>query len=249
MKRSVVRKTIIIVDSIDAAAKVVALTPPSPPPLSRTASTTQQSTFQFPPRRRKSCRSSISNNILLPCAASVLGVLIRRPSFQQYHHRNVKQIRNKLGQQDQKSFPVSFDYTGDDAEEVAHPAIQYGATIPEGLPKTLILPKFWNPPKFGGDVRQYLGHGALLTPEKAASIGSFYHRGDDSEQHETILVGIASYRDPECRKTVQNLYLRAKHPLRIRTVVVDQLRAGDASCLPSISELEPSCQENPKQVI
>jgi [Skp1-protein]-hydroxyproline N-acetylglucosaminyltransferase len=39
---------------------------------------------------------------------------------------------------------------------------------------------------------------------------------------ETIFVALASYRDPECLPTLQDLYQRAKYPERIRVGVVDQ---------------------------
>ena len=135
-----------------------------------------------------------------------------------------------------------------DTEEVPHPATLYGITLPEDLPQTLQLPKFWNPKEetaFGGDVRQYLktndGSG-LPTLEQVSKIGS-YHDGE-----ETILVTIASYRDPECRNTVESIYARAEHPHRIRTVVIDQLRRdlGDIPCTqPTVS----SCEDDPEQVL
>jgi len=133
-------------------------------------------------------------------------------------------------------FPISFDK---EMEEIRHPSIVYGAKIPEGLPETLMLPKFWNPRTHGGDIRRFLGDGALLTPEKAASVGSLI------DGKETILVVIASYRDPECQNTVEDLYLRAEHPHRIRTVVVDQLREGDKRC----TEPKQPCDEDPEQVV
>ena len=221
---------------------------------------TKPPTSQFRRRRkpRKTSNGYLSTSfplVLLLFAVLSIGVLIRRPSFHHYGYpERVKEIlttdeiskessNNNNHQEgtreslESESFPVSFE---GDVEEVTHPAIQYGAKIPEGLPKTLLLPKFWNPMKYGGNVRRYLGNGdVLMTKEVASSIGSFH------EGKETVLVGIASYRDPECRKTVESLYLRAEYPSRIRTIVVDQLREGDIKC----TQPEQSCEDDPEQVL
>ena len=147
------------------------------------------------------------------------------------------------------SFPVS-SLEMEDTEEVPHPATLYGIALPENLPQTLQLPKFWNPKEetlFRGDVRRYLTNSTdgtgLPTLEQVSKIGT-YHNGE-----ETILVTIASYRDPECRNTVESIYARAKHPDRIRTVVVDQLRRdlGDVPCTQPTTSL--SCEDDPEQVL
>lgn len=90
-------------------------------------------------------------------------------------------------------------------------------------------------------IRHFLGDSGkrILTPQEAQSIGS-YKNGQ-----ETIFVSIASYRDSECRPTVESLFLRATHPDRIRVAVVDQVEPEDPKCL------EPTvpCSENGDQVL
>eukprot|EP00611_Tribonema_gayanum_P032199 TRINITY_DN949_c0_g2_i2.p1 TRINITY_DN949_c0_g2~~TRINITY_DN949_c0_g2_i2.p1 ORF type:complete len:510 (+),score=97.67 TRINITY_DN949_c0_g2_i2:168-1697(+) len=47
----------------------------------------------------------------------------------------------------------------------------------------------------------------------------------------TLWVGIASYRDPRCGKTLHNMFTKAKHPERVHVAVVQQMVEGDADCL------------------
>ena len=138
----------------------------------------------------------------------------------------------------QHSFPVSPH----DFEEIDHPAAVYlQSSYPEGLSKTLSVPRFWNPPAYGGDIRQYLGGGkGLMSKEKALTVGSFV------EEKETIYLTIASYRDSDCINTVQSAFSVAAYPERLRIVVIEQIREGDTVCtIPT----EPSCQEDPDQVL
>jgi [Skp1-protein]-hydroxyproline N-acetylglucosaminyltransferase len=136
-----------------------------------------------------------------------------------------------------------------DMEEIEHPALAYGITLPDDLPKTLLVPKFWNPPKYGGDVRDFLGnHGAtLIAKDSALSIGStsVTPSTKDGLETETIFVSIATYRDPDCVNTVESIYSRATHPHRIRTVVVEQRREGDSFC----TRPEVPCQKDPSQIL
>lgn len=62
----------------------------------------------------------------------------------------------------------------------------------------------------------------------------------------TIFVAIASYRDWQCRFTVESIFQRAKFPERIRVGVVDQIEIGkDPSCdIP----IKP-CEEYPNQAL
>jgi len=93
----------------------------------------------------------------------------------------------------QATFPVR---ASDDTELIDHPGYPYadkqafGNTPPEPKMK---VPRYWNPPAYGGDVRKYLGdYGRrLLTMQEALSIGSKTPDGQ-----ETIYITIASYRDP-----------------------------------------------------
>jgi hypothetical protein len=65
------------------------------------------------------------------------------------------------------------------------------------------------------------------------------------ESKETIFVAVASYRDPECLTTVEDIFLRAKYPERIRVAIVDQRTEGDPLCRKPV---EP-CEQNPEQVL
>lgn len=93
------------------------------------------------------------------------------------------------------------------------------------------LPPFWSAP---------VHNGKLMTRAQAMQIGSCL-QSDNLDNHSvgeacpvdqrTIFVAIASYRDFECRSTVESIYLRAAHPERIRVAVVDQIVSGeDARC-------------------
>ena len=152
------------------------------------------------------------------------------------------------------TFPIHVGYdrgNQQNMEEIDHPGALLSTPNdfkervshhPE-LKYKMMVPKFWRPPHpFGPDgVRAYLGnHGQnLITPEQADAIGSF-----DENGMETIYVSVASYRDPECRLTVDDLYLRAKHPDRIRVAIIDQVVDGDAKC----SQPDKPCSDDPTQV-
>jgi Glycosyltransferase (GlcNAc) len=106
------------------------------------------------------------------------------------------------------------------------------------------VPPFWSAP---------IHDNKLMTREEAMRIGSCIESpdpdnhsiGDKCPLHQrTIYVGIASYRDFECRSTVESIFLRAKYPERIRVGVVDQIVHGeDAICNAPIH----SCDEQPEQ--
>eukprot|EP00797_Seminavis_robusta_P026804 Sro494_g154300.1 Glycosyltransferase (GlcNAc) (537) ;mRNA; r:41981-43591 len=143
--------------------------------------------------------------------------------------------------ENQNTFPVTISKTdtGNDLEEIDHPVLAYGGILPDDLAQTMVVPKFWNPSRYGGNVREYLGnHGKQLpSKETALSIGSkipLPTKDGEQQQLDTIFVSIASYRDPECLHTLESIYARAQYPQRIRTVVVDQRRDDDTySCLPT----------------
>lgn len=132
-------------------------------------------------------------------------------------------------------WPVSI--RDEEFEEIAHPV------------KSDIkwkVPKFWAPP---------LHEGKLLSREKAMKIGSCavpdedgnFVRGEDCPLHRrTIFLMIASYRDFQCRETVESLYNRAQYPGRIRVAIVDQIAEGiDEPCN---KPLVP-CDEDPDQAL
>jgi Glycosyltransferase (GlcNAc) len=140
----------------------------------------------------------------------------------------------------QRTFPIR---ACDDMEEIDHPGYQYADFHgPNPPPAKMKVPKYWNPPAYGGDVRQYLGdYGKrLITPQEALSIGSKTPDGQ-----ETIYITIASYRDPECPITIFSIFTRAQYPERLRVAVIDQRLDGDMHC---ITPATP-CAENPDQVL
>jgi Glycosyltransferase (GlcNAc) len=105
-------------------------------------------------------------------------------------------------------WPPSIKNEPDRFETINHPADGH---------TTLSVPLFWSPP---------LHQNGLMTKELALSIGScsvpdpttgLYNRGEDCpEDDRTIYFAIASYRDFQCRFTVESAFGRAKNPKRIR---------------------------------
>lgn len=56
-------------------------------------------------------------------------------------------------------------------------------------------------------------------------------RVDEDDQKNRIFVSIASYRDPECGKTINSLYTNADHPFAIDVGVCQQNSASDEDCI------------------
>jgi len=154
----------------------------------------------------------------------------------------------------QHTFPVHSDK---DMEEIDHPAILLAnkhrmkkqlENHPHELPQDgkMRVPQFWKPTAYGPDgVRNFLGNFGqrLMTPEEASQVGSFVTIG--GQELETIYVSVASYRDPECRPTVEDIFLRAEYPERVRVAIIDQ-RAMDDD-VPSCGLPERPCSEDPEQ--
>ena len=147
------------------------------------------------------------------------------------------------------------------------------------FPTTLKVPKFWNPTmttSSGEDqgttstVRQYLGNYGqrAMALDEALSIGSYtkvkrskfgndgfggnvaqQEDQDESIWKETIFVSVASYRDPECSKTIESIYERATYPERIRDGIVAQVDVedGDTKCSEPSSGI--SCDVNSNQTL
>jgi [Skp1-protein]-hydroxyproline N-acetylglucosaminyltransferase len=146
----------------------------------------------------------------------------------------------------QNTFPVHVGY---DLESIKHPGFFFSdknrlQVVLDGLTfsQTVQVPRFWNPSAYGENgVRDFLGFNGkyLISQEEARAIGSFM------ESKETIFVAVASYRDPECLTTVEDIFLRAKYPERIRVAIVDQRTEGDPLC----SKPVESCEQNPEQVL
>jgi hypothetical protein len=105
-------------------------------------------------------------------------------------------------------WPVSIRDEVDDLEEILH----------VGDMKTVMkVPKFWAPP---------LHNRQFFTREQAMKVGTCVEpdpvtgshvRGDQCPPSQrTIFIGLASYRDYQCRFTLESAFLRAEHPERIR---------------------------------
>jgi len=131
------------------------------------------------------------------------------------------------------------DINVDEYEYIAHPVLEQ---------IKLRVPKFWSPPVHDDE---------LMTRELAMRIGTCtvpnsrggYARGADCPLHQrTIFLMIASYRDYQCRETVEDLYNRAEYPERIRVAVVDQLLHNETELRPCNEPLVP-CEEDPEQAL
>jgi Glycosyltransferase (GlcNAc) len=111
---------------------------------------------------------------------------------------------------------------------------------------TMLVPKFWSLP---------IHNNELMTRETALKVGSCiqpdskgnFARGDKCPiKQRTIYLAIASYRDFECRSTIESAFLRAKHPERLRVGVVDQIVDGED---PKCNEPIEPCDKNPHQAL
>eukprot|EP00536_Pseudo-nitzschia_multiseries_P007607 jgi/Psemu1/196067/e_gw1.181.106.1 len=109
------------------------------------------------------------------------------------------------------------------------------------------VPKFWSPP---------VHNNKQFTREQAMKIGTCnepdpvtgsHVRGEDCPINQrTIYIGIASYRDFQCRLTLESAFQRANNPDRIRVGVVDQIVVGeDVRC----DEPVKPCDEDPDQAL
>ena len=124
---------------------------------------------------------------------------------------------------------------------------EYETMIHPGDMKTIMkVPTFWSPPLHNN--KQYTREQAMqigTCAEPDSVTGSFVRGEDCPLDQRTIFIGIASYRDFQCRQTLESIFLRAKNPKRVRVGVVDQISVGeDAACDDPIKP----CEEDPEQV-
>lgn len=220
---------------------------------------------QFAKRRRRSFRSScrepaalamiFSGLVLLAYSAGIIGVVLLLDQHQvenstKRHLQLVpgdevvnRQIDPSLSDLSSippippAKWPVSLRDEINDYEVVQHPV---------DAKQHFRVPKFWTPP---------LHNNQLMSRETAMRVGSCtipnahgnYARGADCPLHQrTIFIMIASYRDYQCRETIESLYSRAAHPERIRVGVVDQIVEGvDNKCHEPIHP----CSEDPTQAL
>jgi len=156
-------------------------------------------------------------------------------------------------------FPISIDPTN--FETIPHPATEVSSKVSDEI-SNLIVPPMWDPIEFQsyGGVRKYLGdYGRhLMTPKQAQTIGSYVtipsEDGNGFIDLETIFVAIASYRDFQCRQTIESAFSRAKYPERLRIAVVDQYVHNFEQNNPSYSEpicskTDHPCSSHPQQIL
>jgi len=153
----------------------------------------------------------------------------------------------------QHTFPV---HVGEDVEFIDHPGMFMAnqeqmkkvISLHNELPKDgkMKVPRFWHPTVYGEKgVREFLGENGhrLMTTEEAKSIGSI----DPITNLETIYISVASYRDPECQPTVEDIFLRAQYPGRLRVAIIDQRVENDS--VPPCAVPERPCSEDPTQTL
>lgn len=134
-------------------------------------------------------------------------------------------------------WPVSVRDEDNNFETIIHPGDKE---------TTMSVPKFWSAP---------VHNNKLMSRDTAMKIGSCtepdkhgnYARGDACPKHQrTIYLAIASYRDFQCRYTLESAFMRAKYPDRIRVGVVDQIVDGED---PACNEPIEPCDKNPSQAL
>mmetsp|Transcript_9397 Transcript_9397/g.13940 ORF Transcript_9397/g.13940 Transcript_9397/m.13940 type:complete len:535 (-) Transcript_9397:52-1656(-) len=119
-----------------------------------------------------------------------------------------------------RAWPVSVRY--ETFETIKHP----------GDPSsTLSVPTFYS---------DHITDGRLMTRAEADAVGI------EKNNMPTIFVAIASYRDWQCRTTLESIFNRAKFPERVRVAVVDQIE--DGVDVPCDVPIEP-CENSPEQAL
>mmetsp|Transcript_21039 Transcript_21039/g.25789 ORF Transcript_21039/g.25789 Transcript_21039/m.25789 type:complete len:600 (+) Transcript_21039:155-1954(+) len=137
----------------------------------------------------------------------------------------------------QKKWPVSVRDEQESFETIIHPANR------SEEPKTLMVPKFWMEKPLidfeSGDV--------LMRRSVSLKSGSLNSStGENKSETRTIFVMIASYRDWQCRHTVESIFNTATFPERVRVGVVDQIdNKVDDSCDEPIAP----CKDDPDQAL
>lgn len=115
------------------------------------------------------------------------------------------------------------------ASELGWPPVLEDGSIPvdEGydiMPLTGIkVPKFWEAPE-GADINKI---------------------GTKVNNHETIFLMIASYRDFQCRETIMSAFNRSDHPETLFVGAVDQFVPGDVGCV----QVDVPCSVDPNQIL
>jgi len=125
-------------------------------------------------------------------------------------------------------WPVTIRDEVDNFETIIHP----------GDGKTeMSVPKFWSEPLMTRT-------GPLMSRETALKVGSYAAESRDVNSR-TIFVSIASYRDFQCKDTLDSIFSRAQFPNRVRVAIDDQIQEGID--IPCNTPVQP-CEEYPDQV-
>jgi hypothetical protein len=96
-------------------------------------------------------------------------------------------------------WPVTIRDEVDNFETIIHPG--------DGVTE-MSVPKFWSDPLMTST-------GPLMSRETALKVGSYATESRDVDSR-TIFVAVASYRDFQCKETLDSIFARAKFPNRIR---------------------------------
>lgn len=135
------------------------------------------------------------------------------------------------------TWPVSVMKEKENWPEISHPA-------DEDI--KIEVPSFWSLPVHNNTLMPRSLAMSIGTCAKADPKTGSFQIGDKCPMDErTIFVAIASYRDWQCRHTIESIFNRAKYPHRIRVGVVDQILDGDDICNEPI---EP-CEDKPDQAL
>jgi hypothetical protein len=167
-------------------------------------------------------------------------MLRQRGMTEAHGSADAKLLQQKQQQEQQQKNDATEDTQRKDAKSATHAAPFKSNTIepPEGkwpvtlrdeldhyedllhvgdMKTVLKVPKFWAPP---------LHNQQFYTREQAMKVGTCikadpntgsHVRGDECPfDQRTIYIGLASYRDFQCRYTLESAFLRAKNPERIR---------------------------------
>mmetsp|Transcript_81926 Transcript_81926/g.123043 ORF Transcript_81926/g.123043 Transcript_81926/m.123043 type:complete len:557 (+) Transcript_81926:59-1729(+) len=136
------------------------------------------------------------------------------------------------------TWPVTVRDEANDYETLIHPGDKQ---------TRMQVPKFWSAP---------LHNKQFFTREMAMKVGTCVEpdpntgshvRGDKCPLHQrTIYIAVASYRDFQCRYTVESVFGRAKYPERLRVGIVDQIVEGED---PICNEPIEPCSEKPEQAL
>ena len=113
-----------------------------------------------------------------------------------------------LGNIPHGTWPVTLRDEINDYETIVHPGDEV---------TRMKVPKFWSRPLHNN--QQFTRKQAMLVGtcvEPDPNTGSQVRGEDCPEDERTIYVAIASYRDYQCRYTVESVFKRAKNPKRVR---------------------------------